>query len=252
MDVCAGGAKHDDVYVKKINGSCRYGVKDRIIFDIFVWLYDTIFMNVFYKCCILSLLCCSYKVQARKNDLPLSLSVFNNGTALPGSGFAGVWNRSVHPGLQAGYQHTYRKRPNSSLFQTAKLGYFYHRFAQQAIQLYTEVGYEYRLAFGLYGALTAGGGYLHAFPGVEVYKMHNGNYKTGAGWGRPQAMFSTALTVGYDLERCTSVPVRPFVQYQFWMQAPFVKGYVPLLPNTALHIGIQYTFKRKNGTQHEN
>lgn len=208
-------------------------------------------MRVFYGYCILFLLCCN-NVQARKGGIPLSLSFFNNGTSMPGSGFAGVWNRSMHPGIQAGYYHTYKKWTNSSLFQTAKLGYFYHRFAQQAVQLYTEAGYEYRFKFGLYAAFTAGAGYLHAFPAVPVFEMDNGRYVENARWGRPQAMFSAALTVGYDLEHCLRLPVRPFIQYQFWMQTPFVKDYVPLLPNTAFHIGIQCTLKRKITQQYEN
>mgnify|MGYP001037209933 len=210
------------------------------------------FMRILYGFFILSLVCCSREVRAGKGDIPLSLSFFNNGTSLPGTGFAGIWNRSVHPGVQAGYYHTYKQWPNSNFFQTAKLGYFYHRFAQQAVQLYTEAGYEYRFKFRLSAALTAGAGYLHAFPAIPVFRQENGTYVAKANWGRPQAMFSTALTLGYDLEPCLKLPVKPFIQYQFWMQTPFVKDYVPLLPNTAFHIGIQYTIKRQKDRQHEN
>src|SRR6188472_3829621 len=80
---------------------------------------------------------------AQNKKLPISLSIFNNGSKLPGSGYLGVFSKTIHPGFAIGTYHFYRQREKSELFQTLKLGYFYHRFAQHAIQLYTEAGYRY-------------------------------------------------------------------------------------------------------------
>lgn len=171
-----------------------------------------------------------------------SISVFNNGTALPGSGTLGVWNKNIHPGGQLGYHHIHKKWDNAVLFQNVKLGYYYHRFAQQAIQLYTEAGYQYQFKFGLFADVALGGGYLHAFPDLDVFRIENGAYVKKTNWGRPQAMLSTALSIGYNLQSSFDIPLKPYLQYQFWLQTPYVKEYVPLLPNAAVHLGVYYTF----------
>lgn len=189
------------------------------------------------------LLCCK-GLPAQEKQTPLSLSIFNNGTSLPGSGYAGVFSRNIHPGLTLGTAHLYRVRQKSRLFQTLKLGYFYHRHNQHAIQLYSELGYRYNIGKGFYAAALAGGGYLHSFADVEQYMLENGKYVRKANTGRPQLMVSASLAAGYDLAPKTGIPLSLFLQYQFWLQAPFVKKYVPLLPNTALHLGASYILKR--------
>ncbi|HEU4609925.1 MAG TPA: hypothetical protein VFS31_17515, partial [Chitinophagaceae bacterium] len=106
---------------------------------------------------------------AQTHTLPLSVSIFNNGTALPGQGYLGVFSTTPHPGICVGTYHLYRERKHSELFQSLKLGYFYHRHAQQGIQLYTETGYRYLSSSGVYGEGAIGAGYLHSFAGVEQF-----------------------------------------------------------------------------------
>ncbi len=206
-------------------------------------------MNFKFILFLIIIITANFTIYSQPKDIPLSISFFNNGTSMPGKGVLGVWNKNVHPGIMLGYQITHKQWKKSELIQNIKLGYFYHRFAQQGIQLYTDVGYRYRFDFGLFADVALGGGYLHSFSGNKMYQFKNGQYEAKPNWGRPQGMISSALSIGYDLEKVSSIPLKPFIQYQFWMQTPFVKGYVPLLPSTALHIGVQYTFHRKTKNQ---
>lgn len=172
--------------------------------------------------------------------LPLSLTVFNNGTSLPGAGYARVFSKTIHPGITLGTYHLYRKKERSEIFQTLKLGYFYHRHAQHGIQLYSELGYRYLNQSGFYAEGLIGAGYLHSIAAIQQFKWEDGKYVKKANWGRPQFMATVSLAAGYDFKVKSKTPLRLFLQYQFWLQTPFVNKYVPLLPNTALHIGAIY------------
>lgn len=174
-------------------------------------------------------------------ELPISLSIFNNGTAMPGGGYLGVFSKTVHPGLTLGTYHSYRKSKQSDLFQTIKLGYFYHRHAQHAIQLYTELGYRHNIYRQIYAEALFGVGYLHSIADLQQFKFDNGKYVPLNSTGRPQAMVAASLIAGYNLQQACNIPLKLFVQYQFGIQTPFVNKYVPLLPNAAFHIGGIYT-----------
>ncbi|WP_162902761.1 hypothetical protein [Taibaiella koreensis] len=187
---------------------------------------------------------------AQEQTLPLSLSLFNNGTSLPGKGYAGVFSKSIHPGICLGTAHRYRQGQRSELFQTLKLGYFYHRYNQHGLQLYSEFGYRYRITGGFYAEGLLGAGYLHSFADVQQFRLEDGRYVKKKNWGRPQLMATASLALGYDLQSCSTLPLKLFLQYQFWLQTPFVNKYVPLLPNTALHLGAIYSLKRPRHNNH--
>jgi hypothetical protein len=50
----------------------------------------------------------SFSARAQQTALPLSLSVFNNGTSLPGAGYAGMFSKTIHPGITIGTYHLYQ------------------------------------------------------------------------------------------------------------------------------------------------
>jgi hypothetical protein len=202
-------------------------------------------MKLYYT---LLLLLCTCTLAAQERVRPISVSLFNNGTSLPGSGYAGVFSKTIHPGITLGTAHQYKQGLRSELFQTFKLGYFYHRHNQHAVQLYSEAGYRYFIAGGFYGEALLGGGYLHSFADIAQFKWKDGQYVKKANLGRPQLMVAVSLAAGYDLHTATKLPLKLFLQYQFWLQTPFVKKYVPLLPNTALHIGAVYSLTRHRTT----
>jgi hypothetical protein len=90
-------------------------------------------------------------------------------------------------------------------------------------------------------------GYMHAFTDLEQYKLNeNGAYKKVPNTGRPSFLASVNIGLSYDLQRKKDIPIRLFTLYQLWFQTPFVKSYVPVLPNAALHVGTAFYFSRKS------
>lgn len=183
----------------------------------------------------------AFSQEEAKPSFPLVVSVFNVGTQLPGSGALGVFSRSVHPGVSMGTEFFYRKRPKNQWFQTARFGVLHHRLSQTAVQLYSEFGYRRKIWRGTGAELRLGGGYLHSFPAVETFKLKDGAYDQKANIGRAQAMAGGTFGLSY----ATATDWRFFLDYQFYLQTPFVKNYVPLLPNSALHIGAACPFFKK-------
>ena len=170
---------------------------------------------------------------------PLVITVFDNATLLPGSDQWVIAGLPIHPGVSVGTEFRYNKNEKNILLQTARLAYHYHRYMQHTVQLYTEFGYRRYLGPRWDLEARLGGGYLHAFTDGGLYTQNpNGQYEKEANWGRPQAMVSLAIGPGFRLNE----KVRLFLNYQFYMQTPFVPGYVPLLPNTALHLGGRFEF----------
>lgn len=180
----------------------------------------------------------SYNLSAQTNvspnpSHPLVVSVFNLGTQLPGSFFS----TPIHPGFCVGTEFRYNQHPLNQWFQTAKLGVSYHKYVQTDVQLYSEAGYRRAIWRGIAAEMRLGAGYLHAFSNTEVFQIKDGSYSKKANLGRPQLMASTAFGLSYQLQKGQNPP-RFFIDYQFFLQMPFVKSYVPLLPNTALHLGV--------------
>lgn len=180
--------------------------------------------------------------------IPIEYTLFSNTTSLPGSGMLGLVNTPLHPGFTIGSSfRPYRITDKSCLFQSIRLGFFYHRLAQKAIQVYSELGWQHRAFNTMFYGFRLGGGYLHSFADVPVFVADDeGNYHTKGGFGRPQFMASLSFRPGITLALNSQHPFNLFLEYQFWMQFPFVKGYVPILPNTSLHLGLNFYINKKS------
>lgn len=166
------------------------------------------------------------------------VSVFNAATQLPIGQF---FSTPMHAGATAGAEFRYNRKPNNQWFQTAKLGFSYHQYAQSTIQLYSELGYRRAIWRGTAAEMRLGAGYLHAIPATEIFTLKDKVYKKKTNLGRPQFMTGAALGLSYTQQKAAK-PLRFFVDYQFYLQMPFVKSYVPLLPNTLLHVGVAAPF----------
>lgn len=166
------------------------------------------------------------------------VSVFNAATQLPIGDF---FSTPMHLGATAGAEFRYNHKPNNQWFQTAKLGFSYHRYVQSTVQLYSEFGYRRAIWRGTAAELRLGGGYLHAIPAAEIFILKDKVYKKKTNLGRPQAMAGAALGLSYTQQKAAK-PLRFFLDYQFYLQMPFVKSYVPLLPNTLIHVGAAAPF----------
>lgn len=166
------------------------------------------------------------------------VSVFNAATQMPPGDF---FSTPLHVGFTAGAEFRYNRRAKNHWFQTAKFGYSYHQYVQNTLQLYSEAGYRRMIWRGTAAEMRLGAGYLHAIPATEIFVLKNEAYKKKTNLGRPQAMAGAALGLSYTQQKA-AVPLRFFIDYQFYLQMPFVKSYVPLLPNTLLHVGVGRRF----------
>lgn len=169
--------------------------------------------------------------------LPLRITIFDNGTKLPGGSKLLLINLPIHPGITIGTEHQWNNNEKKQWFQSVVLGYFYHRYMQHAIQVYTEAGYRYNCKVRLSFEGKIGLGYLHSIPATEIYKIdNNGEYIRANRFGRAQFMLPV---VSFGIaHRLRNTDISLFFNYQFWLQLPFVKQYVPVLPNTSFHIGV--------------
>ncbi|RYD99673.1 MAG: hypothetical protein EOP54_03065 [Sphingobacteriales bacterium] len=181
--------------------------------------------------------------------MPIELSFFNNGTFMPGKGVLGVLSPTFHPGLSLGTRCYYTQKDKSQWFQTAKVGYFYHRHAQHGIQLYTELGYRYTFTPAWYIEPKLGAGYLLSIPAMQLFEFKDGAYQHKSFKGRHQFMGGLNISLGYSFQKSSKLPLDVFIGYQFWIQSPFVNKYVPVLPNNSVHIGGIYYFKKSKSKQ---
>lgn len=195
---------------------------------------------------LLSFVFFPFIVKSQEKPSPVAfVSIFNNATAMPFSGKLGIIHSPVHPGLSVGYSAHLNNSNNNQLFQNFRLGYFFHRFAQHGIQLYTETGFRKQLSFGLGLEARVGAGYLHSIPHTQIFTLdEDGEYQKKSNFGRPQAMVSIAFGPSYDLKNA-GIPGRIFLDYQVWFQYPFVNQYIPLLPNISFHLGYAFIITGK-------
>jgi hypothetical protein len=135
-----------------------------------------------------------------------------------------------------------RKDQNPSGFKMLELGFFYHRFLYSALVLNTQAGYRKKIKhFSVEGLLQAG--YMHAFYLTDRAELQSdGTYKAKKGIGKPQFIAGAGIGVGYDFGKVNRIR-RIFINYDMRLQMPFVKSYVPLLPNGALSLGIQFNIQ---------
>jgi hypothetical protein len=172
-----------------------------------------------------------------------SFSLLNNAVSMPFSGKAGIVHSPLHPGFQGGVGLMLRERQTFEWTQQAYAGYIYQRVIHHLANVYTENQANWKFYKGLWGGAGLGAGYVHLINTRDnkVYKLNSeGEYERTLRWGQPKFMASFSMALSYRIisEKAT---FSPFVRYQFWMLAPFVKSYVPLLPNATLHVGIYYS-----------
>jgi hypothetical protein len=175
-------------------------------------------------------------VEKHPRDKPLIVSVFNVGAQLPSFSLI---TAPLHPGLSAGTEFYYNESTKNRFFQTVKAGFYYHQYIQTSVQIYSEAGYRRSVWRGTAAEFRLGAGYLHAFTGTEVFQLEEGVYRKKTNWGRPQFMGSTAFGLSYQKPAAEKAP-RFFLDYQFFLQMPFIRKYVPMAPAAVLHIGAAF------------
>jgi hypothetical protein len=149
-----------------------------------------------------------------------------------------------------GTEFNYKVKKHGRLFQTANLSYFYHNYLSQGIGITTELGYEYRLNFGLaFGALL-GVGYLHTFATTEEFVFNDGQYEKKSDLGNSRLYPALSLDVGYYFRKADKASPKIFLRYQSWAEYPYSPGFIPLMTHINLHLGVKF-FIRPKTKSHE-
>ena len=187
--------------------------------------------------CILILLFVS-TVATAQNGKEISVAFLNTASAYPFSQFGKLISGVGHPGLEIRYNFNWKTKNKHDWFQEIKVSYFYHRFVQHAIPLYTDIGYRYKFSHSLSAQVALGAGYMQSIPATAKLKLSsNGEYKNDRGIGRSQAIAVLNLAIGYTIHPASKKSLKVFITYQQFLQTPFVKAYVPILPYNSLLIG---------------
>ncbi len=179
---------------------------------------------------------------SQTRPLPISVSVFNESTAIPYSRF---FTTPVHPGLQLGTEFDYTDKDRTRLFQTANICYFYHGNLAQGFGLYTELGYEYRLKFGLSFQALLGIGYMHTFSTAKEYTFSNGKYEQKADKGNARLFPSFSLDMGYYLKKTEKNSPKIFIRYQSWVEYPYSPDFISVMSHINFHLGAKFYINRK-------
>jgi len=179
------------------------------------------------------------KLKAESFDI----SIFNNQYYFPFLGMSNIVSAKYHPGMSIGYTRKLKEVKKRILYSDLKLGLYNHRFIQTGIQLYGDIGYRFTLPRKFYLSTDIGLGYLHSIKHQTTFKSDgDGNYSKVRNFGRAQFMTGIGLGIGKQLI-VSSKPVRVYLKYQPWFQMPFIKSYVPMLPNNSMHLGININLK---------
>lgn len=176
----------------------------------------------------------------------MSFAVMNTQTDLPFGKFTGIFYKAFHPGIEYAYGKNFSMRKRHDWYYDFRLAYFYHRFVQHGIPLYSNLGYRYKFNQRWSASGELGAGYLHSIPATAKLRLNeNGNYENDKGLGRMQVNACFALGAGYQLHPSSPASMKLFISYQQRLQMPFVKSYVPLLPYNSLLLGISRPVVRK-------
>jgi hypothetical protein len=188
-------------------------------------------------CFLLLLLFITIFASAQK-EKEISIAFLNAASAYPFSQFGSLVTAVAQPGIEIGYGFNWKTKSRHDWYQEIKFGWLYHRFVQNALSLYTDVGYRYKFSKHWTAQVAIGAGYLHSIPATAKLKLdNNGEYKNDKGIGRAQAMVVLNFSPGYIIDPLSARPLKIFITYQQLLQTPFVKAYVPILPYNSLLIG---------------
>lgn len=184
----------------------------------------------------------AFPASAQRHPIPVSVSLFNESTAIP---FTRFFTTPIHPGIQAGTEFTYRDWGRSRLYQTANLCYFYHNHLTQGIGLFSELGYEYRMKFGLALGALLGVGYMHTFATADEFALNNGQYVQKTDAGNARLFPSLSFDLGYYLFKSRNDSPEIFIRYQSWIEYPYSPDFIPVMTHINLHIGAKFFIRSK-------
>lgn len=174
---------------------------------------------------------------AQLKPIPINISLFNESTAIP---FTRLITTPMHPGIQVGTEFNYTVKKHGRWYQSANIGYFYHRHLAQGVSLHSELGYEYRLSSGLAFTGLVGLGYMHTFATAQEFTFVNGQYEKKADRGNARLYPSLSIDIGYYLKKEVRNSPKLFVRYQSWAEYPYSPDFIPIMTHISLHAGVKF------------
>lgn len=192
-------------------------------------------------------LICNSNAQCRflKTTESYRFSVFNNQYYLPFAGIKNIFTSKYHAGLAAGITKNIKAKSKYATYYNFVFGIYHHRFIQTGIQLYANFGYRYNLSKKIFISSELGTGYLHSIVHQQSFKADdNGNYSKVKSFGKPQLLIAIGISAGKQVN-ILNKQGRIFLTYQPWFQMPYIKSYVPMLPNNSFHIGFDLLINKK-------
>lgn len=196
---------------------------------------------------------------------PFSVSIFNNATLLPPASLTAVFNQPTHLGVAVNYEFGWKETIRTPLFQNVNtyslggnkvytgkwfqnigLAWYNHQYVNHAFVLTTQAGYRlYVKKFTAELSLHAGamGAFLH----TEKFTRADGMWHKSIDPARLYLVGGAGIGIGYDAGYHFNMR-RLFINYDFRLQMPFVKNYVPILPNGILSLGMQFTLFKNSVT----
>jgi hypothetical protein len=174
---------------------------------------------------------------AQNKSIPINISFLNEATAVP---FTTFWTTPIHPGLQAGTEFYYKQNQHTNLYQTVSIGYIFHQNLYKGIFIKTELGYDYKLNFGLNIKTAIGIGYLHTFSTNKEYQFKNGIYESAKDKGNSRLMSSIGAGLGYRLQKDNLNSPEIFMMYNGWAEYPYSPGFIPIMTHINTQIGAKF------------
>lgn len=148
--------------------------------------------------------------------------------AQPFSKLAGTLVAPLHPLVEAGATYQWNKSNKNLLLQKVNIGFGYHRFLQSVIPAYTTIGYTRKFKYDLDAGAFLGAGYLHSIPLNTRYVLQNGSYVKTDPIGKAQVIVRLGAYIQYK---------QFTLAYENFLQTPFIRSYVPLMPYNLLTVG---------------
>jgi hypothetical protein len=146
----------------------------------------------------------------------------------------------IQPGFKIGTEYIYSVKRNHSVLQTINLGYFHNPEFLNAYYLNSYFTYRYTAPFGIFFDASIGLGYFHQRHAREIFKLNDkGEYESKTDWGSPGFMGGVNLGTGYNFQ-INNKQLGVFINYEWFVGYPHVKGDIPFLPHSLYNIGIRY------------
>jgi hypothetical protein len=183
------------------------------------------------------LFCYAGYASGQGRAIPFRFSVGNEATAIPYTKFISL---PVHPSFQAGTEFQYKNSSHHYLYQTVNIGYIFHNHLYQGIYVSSEIGYDYKFAFGLNFKALFGLGYLHTFTTQQEYRFKNGEFVKGADRGNARLMPSLSIGAGYRFDKDADNSPEIFLLYQSWIEYPYSPGFIPVMTHICLQLGVKF------------